>query len=277
VPTDDDVLTHIIRAGEWRAALTAGHVAEATEGFVHLSTTGQVSATADRFYADCDDLTLLAVEPARTHAEIRWEEGEPGQLFPHVYGPVPIAAVLAAEPFGRDAAGRFACPPLPPDAAVGVRAVRPADAEAYVALTDEAHRQRQDGSLTAEHLETVAGLWDDDTIGGLVYEDDGDLVAGVVWTAARLDRGRGRGVAHTALLAELATAPRAWGRGLASLLLHRARVDLVSLGYDTVELWTQADNLRARRMYERHGWARTSSLPGIGRDGSTLVQYQRHL
>jgi uncharacterized protein (DUF952 family)/ribosomal protein S18 acetylase RimI-like enzyme len=273
----DDVLTHIIRAGAWRTALTAGQVAEAPEGFVHLSTAAQVGATAERFYADCDDLNLLAVDPARTGAEIRWEEGEPGQRFPHVYGPLPIAAVLAVEPFGRDDAGRLRPPPLPPTVSTGVRAIRLADADAYVTLAEEAHRHRQDGDLAAEQLETVARLWDDDTIGGLVYEEDGRLAAGLVWTAARLDRGRGRGVAHTALLAEVATAPQAWGRGLASLLLHHALVELVPLGYDTVELWTQADNLRARRMYERHGWARTSSLPGIGRDGSTLVQYQRHL
>jgi ribosomal protein S18 acetylase RimI-like enzyme len=244
---------------------------------VHLSTCSQVAGTASRFYADCSDLQLLIVDRDRTGAELRWEESEPGQRFPHVYGPVPIPAVRAVMAFAPAAGGTFVAPLLPPAVATGVRPLDLADAERYVALAADAHQQRDKGTLDADQLATVAALWDDGTIGGLVYEESGDLVAGVVWTAARLDRRRGRTVAHTALIAEVATAPAAWGRGLGSLLLHHALAELRPLGYDTVELWTQADNLRARRLYERHGWARTSSLPGIGRDGSTLVQYQRPL
>jgi GNAT superfamily N-acetyltransferase len=236
-----------------------------------------VAATASRYYAGCDDLTLLVVDVDRTPAELRWEESRPGEHFPHVYGPVPIIAVLAAVPFPPSDDGTFAVPPLPPGAVTGIRLLRPTDGECYVELASDAHRHRAGDGLDPAQLETVAALWDDGTVGGLVYEEDGEPVAGIIWTAARLDRGRGRAVAHTALIAEVATAPVAWGRGLGSLLLHHAVAELRPLGYDTVELWTQADNLRARRLYERHGWARTSSLPGIGRDGSQLVQYQRPL
>jgi uncharacterized protein (DUF952 family)/ribosomal protein S18 acetylase RimI-like enzyme len=270
-------LTHLIRAADWHAARSAGCIDRAPEGFVHLSTSSQVAGTASRFYADCTDLQLLVVDSDRTGAELRWEESEPGQRFPHVYGPLPIHAVRAVLAFGRGLDGTFDVPLLPPTVATGVRPLDPADAAGYVALAADAHRHRNDGVLDENQLETVAALWDDGTIGGLVYEESGEVIAGIVWTAARLDRRRGRTVAHTALIAEVATAPPAWGRGLGSLLLHHALAELRPLGYDTVELWTQADNLRARRLYERHGWTRTSSLPGIGRDGSTLVQYQRPL
>ena len=48
---------------------------------------------------------LLRIDPALVPAEIRVEDG-----FPHVYGPLPVAAVTAAEPLTRDATGRLRLP-----------------------------------------------------------------------------------------------------------------------------------------------------------------------
>ena len=42
---------------------------------------------------------LLAIEPALIDAEIRHENTSGGtELFPHVYGPIPVEAVVAARP-----------------------------------------------------------------------------------------------------------------------------------------------------------------------------------
>lgn len=105
---------HIAEPEAWAAAQTAGQYRAASladEGFIHLSTRAQLPATAARFYSGRADLVLLAVDPARLTAPLRYEEGEPGQRFPHLYGPLNLDAVLAAYPFAPQADGSFALPP----------------------------------------------------------------------------------------------------------------------------------------------------------------------
>ncbi len=82
------------------------------EGFIHASTAAQVALVANAFYSDhAGQLLLLTLDPERIGAEIRWEPA-PGHAdpFPHIYGPVPAAAVLRAVPLDRDPAGRFSFP-----------------------------------------------------------------------------------------------------------------------------------------------------------------------
>ncbi|MCW1957790.1 MAG: DUF952 domain-containing protein [Mycobacterium sp.] len=74
-----------------------------TPGFVHLSTQQQVHLPADRLFAGRDDLIVLYVDPALLDAPLLWEPGVPGDppsmLFPHLYGPLPTAAVVAVGPY----------------------------------------------------------------------------------------------------------------------------------------------------------------------------------
>ena len=51
------------------------------------------------------------LDPARIGAEIRWEQ-VPGsaERFPHIYGPLPVAAVRQAVPLDRDESGQFRFP-----------------------------------------------------------------------------------------------------------------------------------------------------------------------
>ena len=74
-----------------------------TEGFVHCSDYGTVHLPANRLFAGRTDLVLLVIDPARLDAPLRWEPGTPpspdGVWFPHVYGPIPPAAVVAAYDF----------------------------------------------------------------------------------------------------------------------------------------------------------------------------------
>lgn len=88
-------------AGDYRPASLE------TEGFVHCSAHDQVLATANRFYAGRDDLLLLTIDPDRLASEVRWEEGEPGERFPHVYGPLDRVAVLAVVPLRPGPDGAF--------------------------------------------------------------------------------------------------------------------------------------------------------------------------
>lgn len=67
-------------------------------GFVHLSYAAQWPATRRRFYGDVETpLLLLTIDP--TGLDVRAEAGDPGsaQLFPHLYGPLPLSNVARVE------------------------------------------------------------------------------------------------------------------------------------------------------------------------------------
>jgi uncharacterized protein (DUF952 family) len=93
-----DIL-HITTAEAWAAAQTTGAVSPpslADEGFVHCSTRAQLDATLARHFPGAGRLTLLVLDPDAV-GDLRWEESRPGEAFPHVYGPIPTAAVVAVE------------------------------------------------------------------------------------------------------------------------------------------------------------------------------------
>jgi uncharacterized protein (DUF952 family) len=69
------------------------------DGFMHLSTAAQVRETARRHFAGRDDLVLVEIEAGSLPPErLKWEPSRGGDLFPHVYGAVPLAAVTRVEP-----------------------------------------------------------------------------------------------------------------------------------------------------------------------------------
>ena len=104
------MIFHITSRAAWDAALGAGiYDADSlkTEGFIHCSTRDQVESTANRFYADVDQLVLLTIDPAKVGSPIRFEPPtvDSTELFPHIYGPLPIAAVTDAKFWIRSAPG----------------------------------------------------------------------------------------------------------------------------------------------------------------------------
>jgi len=104
------VIFHLVDAAGWALAIAAGEHRPASlgaEGFVHLSTRAQVLGTANRFFAGRTDLLLLHVDEARLPGALRYEEGEPGQRFPHHYGPLPCQAVVRVVPLKPSASGAF--------------------------------------------------------------------------------------------------------------------------------------------------------------------------
>ncbi len=104
---------HITTAAAWEAARAAGAYAAdslATEGFIHLSTRAQVLMVADNLFRGETGLVLLAVDPARLEAELRYDEVAPGQRFPHLYGPLNLDAVVAVHPFPPEPDGSFRLP-----------------------------------------------------------------------------------------------------------------------------------------------------------------------
>ena len=101
-----DRIFHLALVDEWRAAERAGEYRRSTveksldeEGFIHCSFATQVQATADRYYRGHRDVVLLTIDPSRLQAEVRVEN-----LFPHIYGPLPVDAVIRVDavPVGPD-------------------------------------------------------------------------------------------------------------------------------------------------------------------------------
>jgi uncharacterized protein (DUF952 family) len=71
------------------------------EGFIHCATETQLPGVLDRYYRGLEHtLVLLEIDPARLGAEVRYEPSG-GDLFPHIYGPIPIDAVLKVRPAPR--------------------------------------------------------------------------------------------------------------------------------------------------------------------------------
>ena len=107
------MIFHITTLTDWAAAQTSGSYEApslADEGFIHCSSVEQIVATANRFYAGREDLILLSIDPRRLAAQLRYENSEGGdELFPHVYGPIELAAVTDARPW-RSAEGCFTTP-----------------------------------------------------------------------------------------------------------------------------------------------------------------------
>lgn len=107
---EPEPLLHLIGAAQWRVALDAGAVVDAslvTDGYIHLSGPEQVALPAERFFPAREDLLVLVVDRARLRDEVRWEPGVPESMrFPHLFGPLPVAAVTASCPTGR---GRRVC------------------------------------------------------------------------------------------------------------------------------------------------------------------------
>src|SRR5579863_10198746 len=76
----------------------AGAPVDLADGFIHLSTADQLPETLAKHFAGQNDLHLAAVDLAALGDAIRWEPSRGGQLFPHIYGSLPMTAVIAHGP-----------------------------------------------------------------------------------------------------------------------------------------------------------------------------------
>lgn len=110
---------HLAKAAGWTQALAdgayAGLEADRADGFLHFSTAEQIAESARRHRAGEPDLMLLTVDPAKLPAgTLKWERSRGGKLFPHLFGPAPMEAVLSVDPLPLGPDGRHRFPdPLP--------------------------------------------------------------------------------------------------------------------------------------------------------------------
>lgn len=118
----------IVPEALWREAERTGHFAGApvdlADGFIHFSTAEQVRETAAKHFAGQADLLLVAVESDRLGEALRYEPSRGGDLFPHLYGALPVASVRSVERLELGPDGRHLFPEL-------ASATAPASAEPF--------------------------------------------------------------------------------------------------------------------------------------------------
>jgi uncharacterized protein (DUF952 family) len=106
----------IISKADWAAATAAGAFTgtahDLRDGFIHFSTAAQAPETAEKHYAGLTDLLLLYIRDTALTAPLKWEKSRNDDLFPHLYGSLPVSAVHRVESLPLDAAGRHLFPEL---------------------------------------------------------------------------------------------------------------------------------------------------------------------
>ena len=116
------MIYHITSRAAWNEARERGdYRADSleTEGFIHCSTEEQVVPVAENFFKGYDDLCLLVIEPTLLSSDLRWEppsDGTPpagvpeGDLFPHIYGPINLDAVVQVFDLQSNPDGKYSFP-----------------------------------------------------------------------------------------------------------------------------------------------------------------------
>jgi uncharacterized protein (DUF952 family) len=95
-----------------RAGTFRGSIADRRDGFIHFSTVAQVVETAAKHFARQSDLLLVQVDTAALGDRLKWEPSRGGDLFPHLYGDLDVAAVVRISPLPLGPNGAHVFPPL---------------------------------------------------------------------------------------------------------------------------------------------------------------------
>ena len=103
MPTEDsDIIYKVCPAAEWHDAVAAGayrgSAVDLRDGFIHFSAGAQLAETLRRHFSGQYDLVLVAVAPGDLGDRLRWEPSRGGDLFPHLYGELPVGLARHVSP-----------------------------------------------------------------------------------------------------------------------------------------------------------------------------------
>lgn len=80
------------------------------DGYIHLSTADQLTATVDKHFAGQADLHVAAIDLGSFGTSLRWEPSRGGADFPHLYGSLLLETVIAYGPLAHDEHGSVKLP-----------------------------------------------------------------------------------------------------------------------------------------------------------------------
>jgi uncharacterized protein (DUF952 family) len=108
------MIYHFCPRADWAAAEPVGsYTAESlrSEGFIHCSSRELLHVSATLHAPGRTDLLVLEIDESRLGGAVVWEEGSPprpdGKLFPHVYGPIPVGAVVSVRELNAGPDGSY--------------------------------------------------------------------------------------------------------------------------------------------------------------------------
>jgi uncharacterized protein (DUF952 family) len=108
----------ICERAEWTAAGLAGVYrgsdVDVQDGFIHFSTAAQIAETAARHFTGQTDLVVVAVDGDVLGPALKWEPSRDGDLFPHLYGVLPVEAARWARVLPDEISGKRQFPELEP-------------------------------------------------------------------------------------------------------------------------------------------------------------------
>ncbi|MEJ7650940.1 MAG: DUF952 domain-containing protein [Nakamurella sp.] len=106
-----ELLYHYTTIADWQRSIVAGEhrvsgrgMTLSDEGFIHLCDAGQRAGVWQRFWSGIDEpVVLLTVDATLVEPPVVRENTHGGaELFPHLYGPLPVAAVLSVDRVDAD-------------------------------------------------------------------------------------------------------------------------------------------------------------------------------
>jgi len=104
-----DIAFKLVDRAEWELARLdgayAGSDVDLEDGYIHMSSTAQLAETARRHYAGRGDLLLIEVDLTGLGEALKWEASRGGDLFPHLFAPLPVSAARSERALSVDEDG----------------------------------------------------------------------------------------------------------------------------------------------------------------------------
>ena len=118
------MIYHITTSDAWEQGLESGIYTTPSldqQGFIHASTREQVAKVGNAIYRTVPNCVLLAIDETRLPAPPVWEPADhpdpssppptsDQELFPHIYGPIPVGAVVKIADFSVGMDGMYSFP-----------------------------------------------------------------------------------------------------------------------------------------------------------------------